>query len=150
MDRVLERGIICLEILSPLNRVNKNLEAVPVLLGSQSCPQWMLCAPNMALRVGHQGKNTPRSITNTSDITCRPVGVIRITGVSVSILVGVIQDYIQIRQGLRSSYHLALAMSHREIQVVYASGKYAGALAIHPQMHPPTFKFTRIIGGQGY
>ena len=45
--------------LGPLDGVEENGEAVPVLPGSLSSPARVLGAANMALGVRHQGKDTP-------------------------------------------------------------------------------------------
>ena len=54
-----EGSVACLQILSPFDGILENLEAVAVLRGSMPCPLWVLDASDMALGVGHQGKNAP-------------------------------------------------------------------------------------------
>ena len=59
---------IGLQILRPLNRVQKNLKAVAVLFGPESCPLGMLGTENVALGVGHQTKDAASGITYPGNV----------------------------------------------------------------------------------
>ena len=88
-----ERGV-CLQILSPFDSVQENVEAIAILPDSMPGPLGVLGAPKVTFWMGHQGKNTPRGIANASDILYRTVRVIGIAGFVVAVLVGVIESYI--------------------------------------------------------
>jgi hypothetical protein len=58
----------------------------------------MLSAQDMALRVGHEGKNTPGGITNTGNVVHRAVGIMGIASLIITPFIDIAQDDIQPRQ----------------------------------------------------
>ncbi len=58
----------------------------------------MLGAPDVALGVGHQGKDTPGAVANSGDILQRAVRIIRIARLPVAMLVGSIADGMTIEE----------------------------------------------------
>jgi hypothetical protein len=109
----------------------------------------MLSPVNKALRVGHQGKDAPRGITNTGDIIYRAIGIVGIVGLDIALLIGVTQDYIYFVHRFCFSHHLALTMRHGEINSAYSSGEYARAFLVNPEIDPTALKPVGIVDCQG-
>ena len=90
----------------------------------------MLAIADMAFRVWHQGEDATGAVADTGDFRHRAVGVVRVTGLTVALPVGVVEGYIQAVYYGSIGDELTFTVGYRQVETLYPPGEDASALSL--------------------